>query len=214
MTAKRPCPPLTADERAALEAMGRRGRSPARQVARARILLRVDDGETDAEIAEALSVGLTTIARVRKRAALEGPLAAVRDRPMGHPRRKVVLDARAEAHLVALASGPPPAGAARWTLRLLTDRLIELGHVERISDETVRKALKRRRAPAPAHRARPQLAAGERAGRGHDGGRARGLPPSRRTETAADLPRRDEPAAARARARTATGAARAARALR
>lgn len=178
MTQKRPLRRLTADERAGLEALCRRGVTSVRVVNRARILLRVDEGETDAEVAEALRVGLMTVGRVRRRAALEGPLAAVRDRPMNHPRRQVVLDGRAEAHLVALACGPPPAGAARWTLRLLTDRLIELGAVETVSDETVRKALKKKRAPALADRALPHPARGERGVRGGHGGRARGLPPS------------------------------------
>src|SRR5687767_7709793 len=175
MTEKRYLPRLTVEERDQLEAMGRRGRTPVRQVTRARVLLRVDEGETDVEIAEALGVGLSTVERVRKRATLEGPLEAVRDKPQTHPRRAVVLDGRAEAHLVAIACGPPPVGQARWTMRLLADRLIELGHVERVSDETVRRAMKKNRAAALADRALLHPAAKERLVRGGDGGRARGL---------------------------------------
>jgi hypothetical protein len=207
MTAKRYVPRLTVEERDQLEAMCRRGRTPVRQVLRARVLLRVDEGETDAEIAEALEVGLSTVERARKRATLEGPLEAVRDKPQTHPRRAIVLDGRAEAQLVAIACGPPPVGQARWTMRLLTDRLIELGHVERVSDETVRRVMKKKSAAALADRTVLHPSQGECAVRGGDGGCARSLPSALRPEAAAGLPRRDEQAARGACAHATAGRA-------
>ena len=136
---------LTEDERAAL---GRRvcsGRGPARELARARILLKADSGRTgpawtDGVIPTALDVGVSTVERVRKRFARAGLEAAIRQRrPRREYRRK--LDGEHEAHLVALACSPPPLGRRFWTLRLLADRLVELRFVDGLSYETVRRLL-------------------------------------------------------------------------
>lgn len=179
MGAKRYILHLTPEEREHLEAMCRRGRTSARLITRARILLKADEGETDAAIVEALAVGQATVERVRKQAVLEGPLEAVRDKPQTHPRRAIVLDGRAEAHLVALACGPPPEGRARWTMQMLADRLVEFGYVERVSDETVRRVLKKKRAFALAHGTVLHPSGEERRVRGRDGGRARRLSSAR-----------------------------------
>ena len=113
---------------------------------RARILLKADrsdsgPGWTDAAIAGALDVGLSTVARVRQRYGEAGLTAALaRKGPDRVYERK--LDGAGEAHLIALTCGAPPAGRTRWTLKLLADRLVALEVVEAISYETVRRTLK------------------------------------------------------------------------
>jgi transposase len=96
----------------------------------------------DESIAEALEVGEITVWRVRKRYVEEGLEAALNPRRQEnqHPRR---LDGDQEAHLIALACSEPPAGRARWTLRLLARRMIELEYTEQVSYETVRVTLKK-----------------------------------------------------------------------
>ena len=145
--AKRDCVGLTADERAVLGDLVAAGAAPARALAHARILLKADVGPegpgwSDAQIAAALDVGTATVERVRERLVTEGLDAALRPRRPTAPRGRK-LDGAAEARLVALACSAPPAGRARWTLRLLADRLVELEVVEAISPETVRQTLKK-----------------------------------------------------------------------
>jgi transposase len=138
---------LTADEQTSLVQMIRRGRIAARTLLHARILLKADSGPEapawrDEAISEALEVHATTVARVRQRFVEEGLAAALRPKPaMRQYERK--LDGQAEAHLVALACGPVPEGRAKWTLRLLADKLVELRHVPSVSHETVRRTLKK-----------------------------------------------------------------------
>ena len=134
---------LTDSERASLGRRIAAGRSPARDLIHAHILLKADDGRsgpawTDAAISTALEVSTSTIERVRKRFAEEGLEAAVRRRP---PRREYrrKLDGEQEAHLVALACTSPPVGRRRWTLRLLADKLVELRYIDGFSYETVRQ---------------------------------------------------------------------------
>ncbi len=140
---------LTAADRRELERMARSGRHPARTLVHARILLKADaakgsPGWDDAAIAEALDCGTRTVARVRK-AYAEGGLgrALHRKKPTGRQYRK--LDGDQEARLVAIACSAPPAGKARWTLKMLADRLVELEVVDAVSDETVRRTLKKTR---------------------------------------------------------------------
>jgi len=119
-----------------------RGEAPARLLAHARVLLKADQGEGgaawgDAAIAGALEIHPDTVARVRRayaRAGLEAALA--RKTPDRVYARK--LDGAAEAHLVAAACSPPPAGRERWTLRLLAEELVRLEVVGAVSHETVR----------------------------------------------------------------------------
>lgn len=140
---------LTADQRAQLEKMIAAGRHAAAAMVHARILLKADaglggPGWGDAAIAEALECSAGTVARVRKRFAEGGPEAAVhRRKPTGRQYRK--LDGAQEARLVALACSAPPDGKARWTLKLLADRLVELEVVDAVSDETVRRTLEKTR---------------------------------------------------------------------
>ena len=136
---------LTPDERAGLEAMTSRGRISALRVQRARILLKADDGLTDAEIADELNVGRRTSERVRKRCALEGLHAVLDRKKQERPSRMPKLDGAAEAQLIRLACSEPPAGRARWTLALLADKLIELKVTDTVSITTICRRLKKTR---------------------------------------------------------------------
>ena len=140
---------LTPEERASLEAMVATGKAAARKLAHARVLLKADEAEggpgwPDVAIAEALDVGLATVARVRQRFVEEGLDAALVPRPTSRVYARK-LDGENEARLVTLACSAPPQGRNRWTLALLADRLVALGHVEdgRLSYETVRRCLKK-----------------------------------------------------------------------
>ncbi len=138
---------LTAEERRHLQQLIASGTAPARMLMHARILLKADrspdgPGWADQAIADAVDVSQSTIARVRKQAVRDGMEAALNRRA---PRRvyQRKLDGAQEAHLVALTCSDPPAGQARWTLRLLADTLVELEVVEAISYQTVRRTLKK-----------------------------------------------------------------------
>ena len=101
-----------------------------------------DGGLTDEEVARSLEIASATVERIRRRCVEEGIEAAL-GRKEQQRRRPKKLDGAAEAHLIALACGEPPEGRARWTLRLLADRLVECEIVESIHPETVRKTLKK-----------------------------------------------------------------------
>jgi len=138
---------LTPEERAQLQQLLSKGKSAARTLTHARILLKADEGEagpclTDDEIALDLEVNRSTVERVRVRCVEEGFEAALRPRPSRqlHPRK---LDGVQEAHLVALACSPAPKCRDRWSLRLLADKLVELEIVDDISHEAVRQTLKK-----------------------------------------------------------------------
>ena len=132
---------LTDAERTELRDLVKKGTARARRLSRAHILLRADEDATDAAIAEALHVSIRTVERTRQK-FVEGNLAcALNERSRPGAKRK--LDAKSEAHLVALACSTPPEGQAVWTMWLLADELVALGLVESISDETVRRTLKK-----------------------------------------------------------------------
>lgn len=136
---------LTEEERQSLQALLSRKRVAADRALRARILLKADldaDAWSDPEIAEALDVGLSTIHRLRQRLVEDGLEAALSRRSMSRPRLPK-LDGAKEARLIAIACGPAPEGRARWTLRLLADKLVELEVVDSIATETVRQTLKK-----------------------------------------------------------------------
>lgn len=134
---------LTEAECTQLEAFTRKGIAGARELRRARILLLAADGRQDAEVAAAVGCCPATVARVRRRCAEAGVEAALCDRP--RPGAAPLLDGKGEAFLVALACTDPPAGAACWTMQLLAERLVALDIVAHISDETVRRTLKKTR---------------------------------------------------------------------
>ena len=108
---------------------------------RARILLKSDDGWPAPQVAEALDVALGTVYRVKQRFTEEGLAGVLKDRPQANRRRK--LDDRGEAHLIALACSPPPAGHDHWTLRLLAGKVVELKLASSMFHEGVRKRLKK-----------------------------------------------------------------------
>ena len=133
---------LTEAEQASLRKLVTSGKTAARVLTRARVLLKAAAGESDPAIARALDVGLTTVYRARQRCFEEGVEAVITARrPKRDYRRK--LDGSQEAHLVAVACSTPPAGQGRWTLRLLANRMVELEQVDSLSYETVRRALKK-----------------------------------------------------------------------
>ena len=132
---------LTESQKRRLSEVAHRGRSPARAVKRALALLKADERQTDGRIAEALSISRRTVIRIRNRFCEEGLERALIER--ARPGQKRKLDERAEAHLVATACSDPPEGHTHWTLKLLADKAVELGYVDSIARETVRKSLKK-----------------------------------------------------------------------
>jgi putative transposase len=131
---------LTDDERRMLEALTRRGTASARRIRRARSLLLAADGLPDRRVAAAVGCCVATIENLRRRFAAER-LAALDERP--RPGAAAKLDGKTTATLVGLACSVPPTGRTTWTMQLLADRLVELGTVDAISDETVRRTLKK-----------------------------------------------------------------------
>jgi len=139
---------LSGEARKSLKSLVSSGKGPARMFTRARILLKADVGEggpgwPDERIAEALDVTVQTIERVRKQLVEEGLDAVMSRRKYIQKVSRKKLDGDAEAHLIALACSETPKGYVRWSLRLLADRMVELGYVESISHEAVRRVLKK-----------------------------------------------------------------------
>ena len=132
---------LRDDERRRLRGFTAAGVASAREIRRARILLLADEDRLDAAIADAVGCCVATVERIRRRRAAEGVEAAPVDRP--RPGATPLLDGKGDAVLVALACTDPPGERATWTMQLLADRLVALGVVDRISDETVRRTLKK-----------------------------------------------------------------------
>jgi transposase len=130
-----------------LEAMLSRGKSAARKLAHARILLKADASPggpnwSDEAIAEGVEAGRATVERVRSQFVEEGLEAALTRRPSRREYRRK-LDGDGEAHLVALACQQPPEGRSRWTLRLLAERMVRLEYVDDVSKDTVARVLKK-----------------------------------------------------------------------
>jgi hypothetical protein len=139
---------LTVEERNSLQALIAAGKAAAKKLLQARILLKADTAPggpawTDARIAEALEINVTTIERLRERFVEQGFDAALGRKRQDRPSRPRTLDGKAEARLIALTCSAPPQGRARWTLRLLADQLVELEIVDTVSTETVRRTLKK-----------------------------------------------------------------------
>jgi transposase len=139
---------LTHEERKSLRDLIAAGKASALKLAHARILLKADaalggPAWVDARIAEAVEVDVATVERVRERFVEQGLEAALDRKKQVRPSRERILDGKAEARLIAAACSKPPQGQARWTLRLLADRLVELEIVDAVSPETVRRVLKK-----------------------------------------------------------------------
>jgi transposase len=132
---------LTDVERQELRALVHRGSERARRINRAQILLHADEGKQDQEIAAALHTGESTVQRVRRRFVEDGLHGALNEATrIGGAR---MLSGAQEAYVIALACSTPPDGRREWTMQLLADKVVALGMVEGISDETIRRTLKR-----------------------------------------------------------------------
>jgi transposase len=139
---------LSGEERQQLEMLIRKGKSPARRLLKARILLKADvseagDGWSDSRIIEALDASPSMVYRVRKQLVEEGLEAVLSRKQRTTPAVPPIFDGEKEAKLIALACSKPPKGRARWTLRLLENKVVELGIVDRASDSTIGRTLKK-----------------------------------------------------------------------
>ena len=140
---------LTEDERETLRELTSKGKHSSQKILNALILLNCDKGEWNVnhsineEISRVLNISMRKIDRVKKRFVEEGLDVALN----GETRDRIYakkVDGDFEAHLVALSCSEPPEGFARWSLRLLADQVVELGYIENISHETIRRTLKKR----------------------------------------------------------------------
>jgi transposase len=139
---------LSPDERERLETMIRAGKHPAWRLTRARILLKADaaeggDGWSDSQIAAALDINAATVARIRQQLVEEGFEAVLERKHSPASARPRIFDGASEAKLIALACSEPPKGRKRWTLKLLEEAVVELNIVERASDNTIGRVLKK-----------------------------------------------------------------------
>jgi len=139
---------LTEEEREALKKLVSTRKGAARKLLHARVLLLTDQGEhgqhrSDEEITDALGVSRSTVYRVRERFVEDSLEAALVPRKMPRRPDKIKIQGETEKKLIALACSDPPEGRCRWTMELLADRIVQLGVVEKISQETVRLALKK-----------------------------------------------------------------------
>lgn len=132
---------LTSEQRKSLRKIVRIGRNKAKVITHAHILLKSDEGKTDKEIADLLYIGEETVRRVRQRYCHDGLELALHGKP--YPKGEPSLTDEQEAYLVALACSDPPEGRSRWTVELLTERMMSDQVVESISREKVRLTLKK-----------------------------------------------------------------------
>jgi len=139
---------LSVEEREQLQALIRKGKSPAKRLLKARMLLKADvseagEGWSDSKIIAALDTSASMVYRVRKQLVEEGFAAVLSRKPRARPPVPAIFDGETEAKLIALACSKPPKGRARWTLRLLENKVVELGIVDRASDSTIGRTLKK-----------------------------------------------------------------------
>lgn len=139
---------LSKEQRDQVEQLIRKGTAPARHILHAQVLLKAESGEngpnwSNRQIQEAFGVGEVTIWRIRRRFLDHGLTDAIERRPQPERPQKRKIDGEQEAYLIALACGKPPEGRERWTMRLLADKLIQLGYVDQVSHKTVWVTLKK-----------------------------------------------------------------------
>ncbi len=139
---------LSEEERSRLEDFVSKGKPAAHLATRARILLKADvseagEGWSDSRIAEALDTGSATVERTRKLLVEEGFEAVLTRKYNPNSARPRIFDGAAEAKLIALTCGPAPEGFAKWSLRLLEEKVVELNIVEKASDNTIGRTLKK-----------------------------------------------------------------------
>jgi hypothetical protein len=141
---------LSGEERERLESLVRAGKSPAQLLTKARILLKADvseagEGWSDSAISVALDTSINNIGRLRRRLVEEGLEAALKRKHNPNSARTRIFDGAAEAKLIALTCSPAPEGFARWSLRLLEEKVVELNIVKQVSDNTIGRTLKKTR---------------------------------------------------------------------
>jgi len=141
---------LSSEERERLESLVRAGKSPAQLLTKARILLKADvseagEGWSDTAISVALDTSINNFGRLRRRLVEEGLEAALKRKHNPNSARKRIFDGAAEAKLIALTCSPAPEGFARWSLRLLEEKVVELNIVKQVSDNTIGRTLKKTR---------------------------------------------------------------------
>jgi len=141
---------LSEAERDYLQTLINKGKSPAKRLLKARILLKADasehgEGWSDGRIVEALDTNMSMVTRVRQQLVEEGLEAVLSRKQRETPARTPIFDGEKQARLTALACSTPPEGYARWTLRLLENKVVELGIVEAASDSTIGRVLKKTR---------------------------------------------------------------------
>jgi poly-gamma-glutamate capsule biosynthesis protein CapA/YwtB (metallophosphatase superfamily) len=173
---------LSEEERERLNTLIQNGKHGARQLLKARVLLKADAsdagaGWNDSQIALALDTSIDTVSRTRRTLVEEGLDAALTRRHSPASARKRIFDGAAEARLIALACSPPPKGRARWTLQLLESAVVERNIVDRASDNTIGRTLKKH-AQASSAEAMGHPAAGQRQLCSGHGRCAGGLPPA------------------------------------
>ena len=137
---------LTAEERNGLEELVKKGKTQAYRIKHANILLAIDsDGPewVDEKAAEAYRCNRNTVKNIRRRFAEHGLQAALGRKKQEKPSRQRILDGKKEARLLAIACSLPPAGRAKWTLKMLADELVALEVVDSVSEQTVRRTLKK-----------------------------------------------------------------------
>ena len=148
MSAKKYIVELTAEERTQLSALIRKGKSAAQANLKARILLKADQGGLgehwlDKDICSALDTNMAMVARVRETCTTEGIAAVFTRKKRATPPTTPIFDGEAEAKLIALACSEPPEGHARWTIRLLADKVVELQIVDKVHFNTIGRVLKK-----------------------------------------------------------------------
>jgi Homeodomain-like domain len=141
---------LSEAERDYLQTLLNKGKSPAKRLLKARILLKADasehgEGWSDGRIVEALDTNMSMVTRVRQQLVEEGLEAVLSRKQRETPARTPIFDGEKQARLTALACSTPPEGYARWTLRLLENKVVELGIVKGASDSTIGRVLKKTR---------------------------------------------------------------------
>ncbi len=139
---------LSGEEREHLGTVISKGKAAARTILKARILLKADQGQfgegwTDDRVCQALETNETMVARARRQLVEEGMTAVLSRKKRETPPIPPILDGEAQASMIALARSTPPAGHARWSIRLLADKVVELVIVERAHFHTVGRALKK-----------------------------------------------------------------------
>jgi len=180
---------LSAEEREQLETLIRKGKSPAGRLLKARILLKADvsEGRTGWSDSRIVRASASMVYRVRQQLVEEGFEAVLSRKQRATPAIPRIFDGEKEARLIALACSRPPKGRARWSLRLLENKVVELAIVDHASDSTIGRVLKKRsQAPSPAAVGHP--AEGQQRVRSRHGRRAGRLYAATRSRLSAGLP--------------------------